>query len=148
MASADTETQRGVTLIELLVAMIILAIALVGLAASFPAAMYGVSIGGFQTTATLAADQCIEMARDMARSGVATVTTAALTAGGSVAAQACGSDTGFGPGFVRTVTVQDGATFGGYPATVRIVTVTVTFTNTPDDPTPVISTTLRTILGG
>jgi len=138
-------SERGVTLIELLVAMIILAVALVGLAASFPAAMYGVSIGGFQTTATLAAEQCIEVARDMARSGVATVTQSGLTA-----QDGCESSTGFGPGFVRTVTVQDGATFGGsppYPATVTVVTVTVTFTNTPDDPIPVISTTLRTILG-
>lgn len=135
-------SERGVTLVELLVAMIILAVALVGLAASFPAAMYGVSIGGFQTTAALVAEQCMEIARDMARSGVATVTQSGLTA-----QDGCGSSTAFGPGFVRTVTVQDGATFGGYPASVTVVTATVTFTNTPNDPTPVISTTLRTILG-
>ena len=136
-------SERGVTLVELLVAMIILAIALVGLAASFPAAMYGVSIGGFQTTATLLAEQCLEVARDMARSGVATVTQSGLTA-----QDGCGSSTPFGPGFIRTVTVQDGATFGGgYPASVTVVTVSVTFTNIPNDPTPVISTTVRTILG-
>ena len=51
--------QRGVTLLELLVAMMLLATALVGLAASFPLLMQAVTLGGFQTTATLLAQQCV-----------------------------------------------------------------------------------------
>ena len=57
--------QRGVTLLELLVAMMLLATALVGLAASFPLLMQAVTLGGFQTTATLLAQQCIEIAKSM-----------------------------------------------------------------------------------
>jgi prepilin-type N-terminal cleavage/methylation domain-containing protein len=55
--------QRGVTLVELMMAIMLLVIALVGLAASFPYAMYGVVAGGFQTTATLLAQQQIDQAR-------------------------------------------------------------------------------------
>jgi prepilin-type N-terminal cleavage/methylation domain-containing protein len=57
--------QRGVTLLELLVAMMLLATALVGLAASFPLLMQAVTLGGFQTTATLLAQQCVEIAKSM-----------------------------------------------------------------------------------
>ncbi len=55
--------QRGVTVLELLVAMSLLATALVGLAASFPYALYGVVAGGYQTTATLLAQKDIESAK-------------------------------------------------------------------------------------
>lgn len=57
--------QRGVTLVELLVAMMLLATALVGLAASYPLLMQAVTLGGFQTTATLLAQQCVEIAKSM-----------------------------------------------------------------------------------
>jgi len=57
--------ERGVTLVELLVAIMLLAIALTGLAASYPLAMQAVTGGGFQTTATLLAQQCIELAKSM-----------------------------------------------------------------------------------
>ena len=56
--------EKGVTLLELLIAMMLLTIALVGLAASFPLAMFGVTTGGFQTTATLLAQQCLELAKN------------------------------------------------------------------------------------
>jgi prepilin-type N-terminal cleavage/methylation domain-containing protein len=55
--------QRGVTLPELMMAIILLVIALIGLAASFPYAMQGVIAGGYQTTATLLAQQSIDQAR-------------------------------------------------------------------------------------
>jgi prepilin-type N-terminal cleavage/methylation domain-containing protein len=57
--------QRGITLIELLVSMMLLGTALVGLAASYPLAMQAVTLGGFQTTATLLAQQCVEIAKSM-----------------------------------------------------------------------------------
>ena len=55
--------QRGVTIVELMVAMILMAIALLALAASFPYAMFGVVASGFQTTATLLAQEAIERAK-------------------------------------------------------------------------------------
>lgn len=57
--------QRGLTLLELLVTMMLLATALVGLAAAYPLLMQAVTLGGFQTTATLLAQQCIEIAKSM-----------------------------------------------------------------------------------
>ncbi len=57
--------ERGVTLVELLVAIMLLAIALAGLAASYPLAMQAVTGGGYQTAATLLAQQCIELAKNM-----------------------------------------------------------------------------------
>lgn len=54
--------QSGVTFVELLIAMLLLAVALTGLAASFPYAMHGVAAGGYQTTATLLAQQAIASA--------------------------------------------------------------------------------------
>ena len=54
--------QRGVTMVELLVAMVLMAVALLVLAATFPYAMYGVVASGFQTTATLLAQEAIERA--------------------------------------------------------------------------------------
>jgi prepilin-type N-terminal cleavage/methylation domain-containing protein len=55
--------QQGVTMLELLIAMFLLAIALLGLAAAFPYAMQGVVAGGFQTTATLLAQHFVDVAR-------------------------------------------------------------------------------------
>ena len=57
--------ERGITLTELLVSMMLLATALVGLAASYPLLMQAVTLGGFQTTATLLAQQCVEIAKVM-----------------------------------------------------------------------------------
>ncbi len=54
---------RGATLVELLVAVMLLAIALTGLAGSYPLAMQAVTSGGHRTTATLLAQQCIELAK-------------------------------------------------------------------------------------
>jgi prepilin-type N-terminal cleavage/methylation domain-containing protein len=61
--------ERGVTLVELLVAIMLLAIALAGLASSYPLAMQAVTGGGYQTAATLLAQQCIELAKSMPATG-------------------------------------------------------------------------------
>ena len=55
--------QRGVTMVELMVAMVLMAVALLALAASIPYALYGVVASGFQTTATLLAQEAIERAK-------------------------------------------------------------------------------------
>ena len=55
--------QRGVTMVELMVAMVLMAVALLALAASSPYALYGVVASGFQTTATLLAQEAIERAK-------------------------------------------------------------------------------------
>jgi prepilin-type N-terminal cleavage/methylation domain-containing protein len=57
--------ERGVSMIEVLIAVMLLAIALTGLAASYPVAMQAVTGGGYQTAATLLAQQCIELAKSM-----------------------------------------------------------------------------------
>jgi prepilin-type N-terminal cleavage/methylation domain-containing protein len=108
--------ERGVTMVELMMAMVLLAIALVGLAASFPYAMQGVVAGGFQTTATLLAQQSIDQAR------------------GKLYDRLCAMDTGgaFAPvpgydGFSRQVAVSPlAASCPGTPSGSTITTVTVT----------------------
>ena len=52
------------TMIELVVAMALMAVALLALAASFPYAMYAVAASGMQTAATLLAQQAIERAQN------------------------------------------------------------------------------------
>jgi prepilin-type N-terminal cleavage/methylation domain-containing protein len=115
--------ERGVTLLELLVAMTLLAVVLVGLAASYPLAMVGVSIGGFRTTATLLAGQCMELAKDLVRNGNLTQTNLET---------ACPTTTPFGPRFTRSVEVIAGDSLPGgegesLTATVQVVTITVNF---------------------
>ncbi len=50
-------------MVELMVAMVLMAVALLALAASIPYALYGVVASGFQTTATLLAQEAIERAK-------------------------------------------------------------------------------------
>lgn len=72
--------QRGVTVVELMIAMLLLAIALIGLATSFPYALYGVVAGGYQTTATLLAQQSIDLARNTLYENLPTLSTGGLQA--------------------------------------------------------------------
>jgi Tfp pilus assembly protein PilV len=105
-------TARGVTLLELLLAMFFLAVALVGLAASFPYAMTGVTAGGFQTAATLLAQQCLDLAKSMPYDRLP------LDLAGSCTANPDGY-----PGFTRAVTVSAGSP----TATTTVVDVVVSF---------------------
>jgi prepilin-type N-terminal cleavage/methylation domain-containing protein len=119
---------RGVTLIELLVSMVLLAIALSGLAASFPLAMYGVTQGGYQTTATLLALKCTDDAKSIGYSQIPAVLPTVCSSG---------PVPGY-PSFSRTLTIQPGVP----TATTTTVTVTVQFSagGTPTQ------TTLATII--
>lgn len=59
----NTRNQRGVSLVELMVAMVLMAVALLALAASIPYSLYGIVAAGVQTTATLLAQEAIERAQ-------------------------------------------------------------------------------------
>lgn len=100
--------QRGVTIVELMVAMMLLTIALVAMAAAFPYAMYGVVAGGYQTTATLLAQQAMDQARNTLYSNLSTLNTTGGTG-------SCGGGTGTFvtvtgyTGFTRCVDMQAAA---------------------------------------
>lgn len=117
--------ERGVTLLELLIAMLLLGTALVGLAASFPLAMYGVTLGGYQTTATLLAQQPLEQARAVLYTNIPTLATGGAvcdTSGNGTFVDLGSVATPF-PGFDRCVSVQ----VGSPTASNTTVTVVVRF---------------------
>ena len=109
--------ERGVTLIEVMVAMMLLTVAFVALAASFPYAMFGVVAGGFQTTATLLSQQSIDRARNTLYTDLPSLSTPSGTS-------SCGGGTGTFvivagyDGFKRCVDVQTGTS----TTTVTVVT--------------------------
>lgn len=119
--------ERGVTLIELMVAMILLAIALTGLAMSYPLAMQAVVGGGFQTAAVLMAQECIELAKNMPYDQLPTALSPNCPA----------TPPGY-PAFTRTVTVTTDTPL----VTTTTVTISVAY-NGPSGPT---TTTVATIL--
>jgi prepilin-type N-terminal cleavage/methylation domain-containing protein len=103
--------QRGITMIELLVAMVLLAVALLALAASFPYALYGVVVSGSQATAVLLAQEAIERARSADYGQIASLSFDGST--GTLPAD-CGSGGRFRavmafPGFTRCVAVETAA---------------------------------------
>jgi prepilin-type N-terminal cleavage/methylation domain-containing protein len=131
--------QKGVTMVELMVAMILLVIALVALAASIPYAMYGVIASGFQTTATLLAQEAIEQAKATDYASLAslqfdgsTVQSAACTSAGLNTVAAF-------PGFGRCVQVE----VGQPTTTTTRITVVVEYQGSV--PNPIWQTTVATI---
>jgi len=119
--------EQGVTLLEVLIAMLLLGVALVGLAASFPLAMYGVTLGGYQTTATLLALQSIEDARARAYANIPSLDTGGGvcdTSGGGTFVSLASATPPF-EGFARCVSVQVGTPL----ATTTTVTVVVRFSS-------------------
>jgi len=131
--------QRGVTMVELMVAMILMAIALLALAASVPYAMYGVVASGFQTTATLLAQEAIERAK---AADYATI--ASLSFDGSSGTLPTDCSGSFRPvaaysGFTRCVAVQTGSP----TSTTTTITAVVEFSGSV--PNPIWRTTVTTI---
>jgi type II secretory pathway pseudopilin PulG len=128
-------------MVELMVAMIIMGIALLALAASFPYAMYGVVASGFQTTATLLAQEGIERAKAAAYGSIGN-----LSFDGS-SGTLPGDCNGLGnfrtvsasSGFSRCVAVQTGAP----TSTTTTITVAVEFSGS--GPSPIWRTTVSTI---
>ena len=132
--------QRGVTLVELMVALLLLTIALMALAAAFPSAMYSVVAGGFQSTATFLAQQKIDEAKSTPFASLSTL------------------DTGGPVGPPLTVSLPDGTTttFAGFSRSVSVSAVTgstsmaqvqvvVTF-KAAGGSAPIYNTTLATIV--
>ena len=133
--------QRGATLVELMVAMVLLAIALLGLAASVPYAMYGVVASGFQTTATLLAQEAIERAKAADYGSIANLSFDGSS--GTLPIDCTGSGnlrtvSAFS-GFSRCVAVQPGSP----TATTTTITAVVEFSGAV--PNPIWRTTVVTI---
>jgi type II secretory pathway pseudopilin PulG len=63
--------QRGMTLVEILIAVVVIMIALLGLASGIPIASYGIQEGTQLTTATFLANQRLEQVRATAWAGSA-----------------------------------------------------------------------------
>lgn len=107
---------RGLTVVELVVALLLLSVGLVTLAAAMPPALHAVVAGGRQATATLLAQQAIEQVRTGSPETLCTLDT-----GG-----------GFAPvtghtGFLRRIEVRPLATScPGWPGADTLATVTVT----------------------
>jgi hypothetical protein len=126
--------ERGVTAVELLIALFLLGIAFLGLAAAFPYAMYGVTAGGYQTSATLLAQQSVDRAQNTDWSGLCAM----------VASETQDPVTDH-PGYRRTFSISpacSGGTPGGGSATLATITVVVEFSGVI--PNPIYQTTLVT----
>jgi Tfp pilus assembly protein PilV len=141
--------ERGLTVAEILVAMVIIGIGLVGLATVIPLSTYGVSEGKGVSTATFLAEQKLEEVRNATWATAAatdcvglgappTTTTCtravptSCTSGTSCATYSNESAVTGYPGYSRTVNVTDcgaGAGCAGVVnSAIRLVTVTVTYT--------------------
>jgi len=123
--------ERGVTLVELMVAMLLLAVALIGLAASFPFSMYAVTDGGRQTVATNLALEIIEQAKRTSYAALPDL------------AAARGTVAGF-DGFEREVVVEAYNPGANPCADCTSVTVRVFFTGQQGE----VVTTISTIFSG
>jgi len=133
--------QRGVTMVELMVAMILMAVALLALAASFPYAMYGVVASGFQTTATLLAQEAIERAKAADYGSIASLS---FDGSSGTLPTDCNGSGNFRPvtaysGFTRCVAVQS----GNPTSTTTTITAVVEFSGSV--PNPIWRTTVATI---
>jgi type II secretory pathway pseudopilin PulG len=135
--------QRGISMVELMVAMILMAIALLALAASIPYSMYGVVASGFQTTATLLAQEAIERAKAADYAGIPSLS---FDGSSGTLPSDCSSSGNFRPvaafaGFTRCVAVQTDTP----TSTTTTITAVVEFSGSV--PNPIYKTTLVTIRG-
>jgi type II secretory pathway pseudopilin PulG len=130
-------------MIELMVAMVLMAIALLALAASIPYALYGVVASGFQTTATLLAQEAIERAR---AADYASMPSLSFDGSSGTLPTDCSGSGSFRPvaafaGFIRCVAIQPGTPTGG----TTTITAVVDFSGSV--PNPIYRTTVVTIRG-
>jgi prepilin-type N-terminal cleavage/methylation domain-containing protein len=133
--------QRGISMVELMIAMILMSIALVALAASFPYAMYAVVASGYQTTATLLAQEALERAK---ATDYASMASLSFDGSSGTLPTACDASGNFRtvsafPGFKRCVAVQTASP----TSTTTTLTVIVRFEGSV--PSPIYETTLSTI---
>jgi prepilin-type N-terminal cleavage/methylation domain-containing protein len=134
--------QRGMSLAEILVACVIVAIGLVGLLSAVPTASYGIQEGRQLSTATFLANQRLEQVRNAPWTQCPTADTLGVSASASVAPAAGGTTTfpdespmaaPYGD-YTRTVRITDTqpadpcvAGVGGPNVGLRQVTVTVSY---------------------
>jgi prepilin-type N-terminal cleavage/methylation domain-containing protein len=133
--------QRGVTMVELMVAMVLMAVALLALAATFPYAMFGVVASGFQTTATLLAQEALERAKAADYGSIATLS---FDGSSGTLPSDCSASGSFRPvsafaGFTRCVAVQTATP----TSTTTTITAVVEFSGSVPD--PIYRTTVATI---
>jgi prepilin-type N-terminal cleavage/methylation domain-containing protein len=142
-AVVSRSDQRGITLVELMVAMVLMAIALLALAASVPYALYGVVASGFQTTATLLAQEGIERAKAADYANIASLSFDGSTGGlpGDCNSTASFHQVSGFSGFTRCVAAQAGVP----TSTTTTITVVVDFSGSV--PNPIYKTTVVTIRG-
>ena len=82
--------QRGMTLVEILIAAAVLMVALVGLASGIPIASYGIQEGSQLTTATFLANQRLEQVRAAAWTSTPAVDNLGVSASATAAPQSGG----------------------------------------------------------
>jgi hypothetical protein len=128
-------------MVELMVAMVLMAIALLALAASFPYAMYGVVAGGFQTTATVLAQEAIERTK---ATDYGSIPSLSFDGSSGTLPTDCSGSGGFRTvaefaGFTRCVAVQVGTP----TSTTTTITAVVVFSGSVPD--PIYRTTIATI---
>jgi type II secretory pathway pseudopilin PulG len=121
--------EQGITMVELMVAMLLMAVALLVLAASFPYALYGVMVSGLQTTATLLAQEAIERAK---ATDYGSIPGLSFDGSSGPLPGDCAASGSLRPvpafsGFARCVAVQAGAP----SATTTTITAVVEFTGGP-----------------
>jgi prepilin-type N-terminal cleavage/methylation domain-containing protein len=110
---------RGLTLAEILIAVAILGLGLVGLAAVIPGSTFAVQEGNQLSTATFLAEQRIERARAATWTGLPATDCLGVSTG-----NAAPVPTGATCNGAATTQFPDEASVAGYPAYSRIVRVT------------------------
>ena len=117
--------ERGLTLAEILVAVAIIGLGLVGLAVVIPVSSYGVQEGNQLTTATFLAEQMVERARASAWTSSPAVDCLGVSGGNAALVPTGATCVGAAaPTATQFPDETSGAGVSGYPRYTRIVRVT------------------------
>jgi len=111
--------ERGLTLAEILVALLVIGVGLVGIAVVVPVSSYGVQEGNQLSTATFLAEQMIERTRSVAWTAVPAIDCLGLSAGDTAPTATCGGPTAF-PTFTVTYRGLSAAGQAASDKTVRL----------------------------
>ena len=128
--------QSGLSLVELMVALLLLGVALMGLAAAFAPGRMAIQAGDQATTATFLARRVLEDMRNRAYD----LDTDELVNGATFPASTGYSGIPNYPGYRRTITITNGSPVAG----TKTVTVAVIFRNSSGTEQPVTLTMIFT----